>query len=166
MVHLLPRVPTEHTHFRIIINLFIQKRGHAYVPIYRRSISRHSRGPRWWSLAEILVCGSSSPPPVCPPHCKKEKKKSKMLTAELGGDRVCSNSQNPHVVITDIILLWPRPFLKLQILNVFHHLQRAQGTWAECTETSSKRLLKSKDDSPSQYHEPGFHRRWAAQIQP
>lgn len=59
---------------------------------------------------------------------KRKKKKSKMLTAELGGDRVCSNSQNPHVVITDIILLWPRPFLKLQILNVFHHLQRAQGT--------------------------------------
>lgn len=51
-----------------------------------------------------------------------------MLTAELGGDRVCSNSQYPHVVITDIVLLWPRPFLKLQILNVFHHLQRAQGT--------------------------------------
>lgn len=58
---------------------------------------------------------------------------SKMLTftgstAELGGDRVHRNSQNPHVVVTDIVLLWPRPFLKLQILNVFHHLQTAQGT--------------------------------------
>lgn len=50
------------------------------------------------------------------------------MTAELGGDGVHRNSQNPHVVITDIILLWPRPFLKLQILNVFHHLRTAQST--------------------------------------
>lgn len=102
---------------------------------------------------------------------KRKGKRSKMptftgMTAELGGDGVCRNSQNPHVVITDIVLLWPRPFIKLQILNVFHHLQRAQCTWAECTETSSKRLLKSKDDPPSQYRGPGFHHRWAAQIQP
>lgn len=50
------------------------------------------------------------------------------MTAELGGDRVLRNSQNPHVVITDVVLLRPRPFLKLQILNVFHHLRTAQGT--------------------------------------
>lgn len=50
------------------------------------------------------------------------------MTAELGSDRVLRNSQNPHVVITDVVLLQPRPFLKLQILNVFHHLRTAQGT--------------------------------------
>lgn len=36
------------------------------------------------------------------------------------------NSQHPHVVIGDIILLQPRTFLKLQILDVFSHLRTQQ----------------------------------------
>lgn len=61
---------------------------------------------------------------------QKERKMSKTstlvgMTAELGGDRVLRSSQNPHVVITCVVLLQPRPFLKLQILNVFLHLRKA-----------------------------------------
>lgn len=33
------------------------------------------------------------------------------------------NSQHPHVVVGDIILLQPRPFVELQILDVFRHLR-------------------------------------------
>lgn len=58
------------------------------------------------------------------------------MRAELGGGGVHRDSQNPHVVKADIVLLRPRPFLKLQILNVFHHL------WPERMSRAHRKELK------------------------
>lgn len=49
-----------------------------------------------------------------------------LQAADLGGDRFHKISQHPHVVIRGIVLLDPRPFLELQILDVFHHLGTAE----------------------------------------
>lgn len=46
--------------------------------------------------------------------------------ADRGGDGFHRISQHPHVVIRGIVLLDPRPFLELQILDVLHHLRTAQ----------------------------------------
>lgn len=48
-----------------------------YTPTYRRSISHRTRGPRWLSLAETLVCGSGWPPSVCPPRWKTQRDKER-----------------------------------------------------------------------------------------
>lgn len=57
---------------------------------------------------------------------KKNVQDASIQAADLGGDKVHKISQYPHVVIRGIVLLGPRPFLELQVLNVLHHLWTAQ----------------------------------------
>jgi len=65
---------------------------------------------------------------LCLSSTLKEATSVKKLPARVTCDiraRHFQNSQDPHVVVADIILLQPRPLLKLQVLDVLHHLQRA-----------------------------------------
>lgn len=84
---------------------------------------------------------------ICPSLCKRVT--------------LIKHSQHPHVVVGDIILLQPWPFVKLQILNVFCHLRSTYKIKKYILGLlTSKKIfteLLSNKILPSQYLGLGFH---------